>query len=162
ESGRPLAALRDGMKNILYVGRLEPRNGCDLLIDAFAHMAETRDDVRLVIVGDGPERKSLAGRVPAALGDRVRFLGPPHRERPDIYASCDLMAIPARAVGFSILLLEALAAGLPVVALPAPGVSAAGEHWGAAMLAPQNSAHSLAQSLAEALDVDHGERVGTG
>src|SRR5262249_10873797 len=68
----------------------------------------------------------------------------------------------ARAVGFSILLLEALAAGLPVVALPAPGVPAAGLHWAAAMLAPHHSAPSLAEAVEEALEVDHAERVGAG
>src|SRR5262249_31457229 len=162
ESGRPIAALRDGMKNILYVGRLERRNGCDLLIDAFTTVARARADVRLVIVGDGPERRALAARGPPDLRERVRFLGSLHRERPDVYASCDLMAIPARAVGFSILLLEALAAGLPVVALPAPGVPAAGLHWAAAMLAPHHSAPSLAEAVEEALEVDHPQRVGAG
>ena len=158
ERGRPLPALRDGRLHILYVGRLEPRNGCDLLIDAFAEVARVRPDVDLLIAGDGPQREELRARA----GERVTFLGAVYDERPDLYASSRMMVIPARAVGFSILALEAFAASLPLVALPAPGVAQAGGHFRAAILADGNTAASLARAILGALDADHSARVAEG
>src|SRR5262249_56507555 len=75
QSGRPLAQLA-GATNLLFVGRLEPRNGADLAIAAFVAMADAAPEARLVIAGDGPERHRLHAIVPPALVSRVLFLGP--------------------------------------------------------------------------------------
>jgi phosphatidylinositol alpha-mannosyltransferase len=96
------------------------------------------------------------------LRGRVRFLGAVYGERPDLFASSDLMVIPARAIGFSIMVLESFAAGLPVVALPALGVGQAGDHWRNVLLAAEPTAESLATALLGALDADHGARVCAG
>ena len=110
-------------------------------------VASERKDVRLIIAGDGPLRGEYDKRVPPDLRNRVEFVGAVYAERPDLYASADLMVIPARAVGFSILLLEALASGLPVVALPAAGIDRAGEHWSAALLSRDQTAGTLAEAI---------------
>ena len=77
-------------------------------------------DVRLLMAGDGPMRAELEAQVPPDLRGRVEFLGAVYDQRPELLASSSVFLLPARAVGFSIMVLEAFAAGLPVVALPAP------------------------------------------
>lgn len=141
-------------RTLVYLGRLEARNGFDLLLDAFVRLAEKRPDVRLLVAGDGPERTRYESEVPPALREKVKFLGALYDERPDLFASADMMVLPARAVGFSILVLEAFAAGLPVVALPCIGVGRAGDHWKNVMLAREPNAASLAAAVDEALDAD--------
>ena len=73
-----------------------------------------------------------------------------------------MMVLPARAVGFSILVLEAFAAGLPVVSLPAIGVRQAGDHWRNVVLADAPTADSLAVAIANNLDRNHDARVALG
>src|SRR6185369_16461625 len=109
-----------------------------------------------------PLRTTYQQAIPADLRDRVRFLGAVYGERPALFASADLMMIPARAIGFSIMVLEAFAAGLPVVALPAMGVSQAGDHWRNVLLANDPTADSLAAATLAALDADHGARAAEG
>jgi phosphatidylinositol alpha-mannosyltransferase len=163
ERGRRNGRYADASsRTLVYLGRLEARNGFDLLLDAFIQVARTRDDVRLLVAGDGPERAGYEAAVPAALRDRVRFLGALYDERPDLFASADMMVLPARAVGFSILVLEAFAAGLPVVSLPAIGVRQAGDHWRNVVLAEQPTADCLAAAIAANLDRDHAARVTSG
>ena len=79
------------------------------------------------------------------------FLGPVWHERTDLYASAHCFALGARKVSFSILLLEALAAGLPVAALPGEGTQGAGRHWSLTNMArscdPQDYADALRRAL---------------
>lgn len=151
-----------GTRTLLYVGRLEERNGFDLMIDAFVRLARRRPDVRLVVAGDGPKRAEYERAIPPDLANRVRFVGAVYRERPQLFASADMMVLPARAVGFSILVLEAFAAGLPVVALPALGVASAGDHWRNVILADEPTGESLARAVARALETDQAHRTAAG
>ncbi|HEX7506717.1 MAG TPA: glycosyltransferase family 4 protein [Polyangia bacterium] len=143
--------LRPGRRNLVYLGRLESRNGPDLAIDAFSKVAALLPDVRLLVAGEGPMRASLQARVPPHLRARVEFLGAIYDERPELLASSSVFLLPARAVGFSIMVLEAFAAGLPVVALPALGTDRAGEHWSNVVLAKDNSAEAFADAVVETL-----------
>jgi phosphatidylinositol alpha-mannosyltransferase len=162
-SGRPSRRYRaPNMRNILYIARLEPRNGPDLIIDAFSLIAEALPDVRLIMAGDGPQRAKYETRVPERLRARVHFMGAVYDERPDLLASCDVMVIPARAVGFSILVLEAFAAGLPIVAGPGLGVDRAGSHWSNVVLSEALSPESLARTIVQTLDTDHTARIARG
>jgi phosphatidylinositol alpha-mannosyltransferase len=154
-AGRPLAQFADGMTNILSVARLEPRNGIDVIIDAFALLARDRPDLRLLLAGEGPCRaqyEAQAGRLPASIASRVLFLGAVWGERADLYASARCFALGARKASFSILLLEALAAGLRVAALPGEGTSRAGEHWSLAEMAQSETAAAYAEALRRALE----------
>lgn len=154
--------LSKGWRNIVYLGRLEERNGPDLAIDAFARIAARAPDVRLLIAGDGPMRAALKQRVPPALRDRVEFLGAVYDERPAVLASSSLFLLPARAVGFSIMVLEAFAARIPVVALPAMGTDRAGSHWSNVILAKNESLDAFAAAILDSLDRNHSERVSIG
>jgi phosphatidylinositol alpha-mannosyltransferase len=153
-AGRPLPRFADGMTNILSVARLEQRNGIDLIIDAFARLASGQPTLRLLLAGDGPLRaqyETQARALPASIASRVVFLGPVWDERADLYASAHCFALAARKASFSILLLEALAAGLRVAALPGEGTTRAGDHWALAEMARSSSAEAYADALRHAL-----------
>jgi glycosyltransferase involved in cell wall biosynthesis len=98
----------------LVVSRLGMEKNVELAIDALARVAE----LRLAIVGEGPHRAALEERVRRlGLAGRVRFVGNVARERlPDVYASCDAFIFPSTTDTQGLVLAEALAAGLPVVA----------------------------------------------
>ena len=82
---------------------------------------------------------------------RIAFLGAVWDERADLYASAHCFVLGARKASFSILLLEALAAGLRVAAMPGEGSSKAGEHWSLAEMASSQSAADLSAAIARAL-----------
>ena len=154
QAGRPMARFADGMINILSVARLEPRNGIDVIIGAFALLARAQPRLRLLLAGEGPGRPHYEAQVrelPASIGSRVVFLGAVWDERADLYASAHCFALGARKASFSILLLEALAAGLRVAALPGEGTSRAGEHWSLAEMARSEAPDAYADALQRAL-----------
>jgi phosphatidylinositol alpha-mannosyltransferase len=154
--------LRPGMRNLVYLGRLEERNGPDVALEAFVRIAALLPDVRLLMAGDGPMRHELQAKVPPHLQGRVEFLGAVYDQRPELLASSSLFLLPARAVGFSIMVLEAFAAGLPVVALPALGTDHAGEHWSNVVLAKDNNAMAFADAVLDTLQSDQGHRIASG
>ena len=153
-SGRPLPRFADGMTNILSVARLEPRNGIDLIIDAFARLARDQPRLRLLLAGEGPSRERYEAQVaqlPPSIASRVELLGAVWAERADLYASAHCYALAARKASFSILMLEALAAGLRVAALPGEGTSRAGDHWSLAEMARSETPEAYADALSRAL-----------
>jgi glycosyltransferase involved in cell wall biosynthesis len=96
----------------LFVGRLIPQKGADTLIRAFAQTKRGR----LLIVGDGVDRASLVELAEALkVADRVRFLGA-RRDLRQLFAASDCFVMPSRWEGFSIVLLQALAGKMPVIA----------------------------------------------
>jgi glycosyltransferase involved in cell wall biosynthesis len=98
----------------LTVGRLAAQKNQMLLLEAFARHARPED--RLVIAGDGPERSRLVERANASgLGSRVRFLGHVDDVRA-LYAQADVFVLSSHYEGAPAVILEALAAGLPIAA----------------------------------------------
>lgn len=103
-----------------YVGRLSEEKGVDTLLEALAHTRQS--DIHALIVGDGPARSQLERRA-RLLGveRRVRWLGyVPHEAAPDSYRQMDVVAVPSKTVPnwteqFGRVVLEALAASVPVV-----------------------------------------------
>jgi phosphatidyl-myo-inositol alpha-mannosyltransferase len=161
--GKPLPRFLDGYTNILMLGRLEPRNGPDILFAALPQILARRPDVRLLVAGDG--KNGIADHqamVPPEVRDRVVFLGPVYDERPDIYASASLCVVPARSGSFSIIVLEALAAGVPVVATPFVSSWQKERHWEPVKVSPDFSPQSLAETVLDALDEDPGPRIAQG
>jgi phosphatidylinositol alpha-mannosyltransferase len=119
----PIRHLRDDRLNILFVGRLEKRKGLGDLLRAYRAIRSRVPRIRLIIVGDGP----LRGRVESyiarhRLPDVVMVGFVPDSVKPRYYCSADIFCAPATgAESFGIVLLEALASGLPVVATEVPG-----------------------------------------
>jgi glycosyltransferase involved in cell wall biosynthesis len=113
---------------ILSVSRLIPRKGLDTLIAALA--SSQRPDLSLDMVGDGPIRASLQQlAVSFGVADRVRFHG--FLEQPSLarlYAQADIFVLPSVAESCSMALLEAMAAGLPLIVTKVGGTIELVEH----------------------------------
>ncbi len=119
----PIRHLRDDNVNVLFVGRLEKRKGLGDLLRGFEFLRQRVANTRLIIVGDGP----LRGRVESYISrhrvpDVVLAGFVPDSVLPRYYSSADIFCSPATgSESFGIVLLEAMAAGLPVVATEVPG-----------------------------------------
>ncbi len=114
--------FEDELVNILFVGRFDRRKGLTYLLSAFKEL-DPSPKKRLLIVGDGPEKRSAEHFVRKHKLREVHFLGPVARNRlPGIYRSADIFCAPAtHGESFGIVLLEALASGLPIIAYANPG-----------------------------------------
>lgn len=141
----PLPA-REGPLRLLALGRLDRRKGLDVALDALAHVP----DVTLAIVGEGGERRALEEKVRAlGLGSRVTFEGFSADVRPHIARAHALLS-SARAEGLGIALLEGMAMGRAVVALPTGGVPEIVKDGETGWLAFGSDAPALARAMAEA------------
>jgi len=115
-SGRRLDAYDDGRVNFLFLGRLEPRNEVPQLLAAFAEARREGPPMRLILLGDGPERADLQRMVPDDARGEVVFTGTVLGGRPDYFATADVYCFTTRIGALPISLLEGMAAGLPVIA----------------------------------------------
>ena len=115
-TAEPLPYLGTDKRNVLFVGRFDPRNGMKEMLRAFVLLRERRDDVRLIILGDGPLRPIYERMVPAALRDDVLFEGRVDGLRPRYLASSEILCTPCHLASFGMVLLEAMSAGVSVVA----------------------------------------------
>jgi phosphatidyl-myo-inositol alpha-mannosyltransferase len=111
---RPADALRDGRPRLLFLGRLDPRNGLGTVLKAMPRILEHFPGAQLTVAGDGPLRP-LYERQAARFGDRVRLVGRIYDERPEHYGTSDLYLCPTDKASFGITLLEAMACGTPLV-----------------------------------------------
>lgn len=108
----------------LFVGRVAFEKNIDFLIDALAVARRVVPDLVLVIAGEGPAERALRHKATTlGLEDAVRFIGYLDRrhELPDCYAAADCFVFASRTETQGLVLLEAMATGLPVVALAAMG-----------------------------------------
>jgi len=119
----PIRHLRDDKINILFVGRLEKRKGLGDLLRAYRAIIDRVPRSRLIIVGDGPLRGKVDAYVTRHRLPNVVIAGyVPESVKPRYYGSADIFCAPATgAESFGIVLLEALASGVPVVATDVPG-----------------------------------------
>lgn len=138
------------------VGRLDPRKGLDLALDALALVPEAE----LAIVGDGEERAALEAHARRlGLGDRVTFRGYAADVREALAAS-DAALSSAREEGLGIALLEAMAMERPVVAVPVGGIVELVDPAATGWLASARSAPALADAMRAARDPDERRRRG--
>jgi phosphatidylinositol alpha-mannosyltransferase len=107
---------------LLFVGRLEPRKGFRTAVAAFELLSAELPDLRLVVVGEGAERGAVDGLAPAVRG-RTSMLGfVAEAAKPGVVAAADVLVAPATGgESFGVVLVEAMAAGVPVVASDIPG-----------------------------------------
>jgi glycosyltransferase involved in cell wall biosynthesis len=129
------------------VARLDPVKNHGLLIDAFARVRQTRPDAFLLMVGDGPLRAELEGRIHAQqLQQHVRITGLQQDPAP-ILREMDVFALSSEIEGTSLSILEAMSTGLPVVATAVGGTPALLRDGQCGVLTPAGDATALADAL---------------
>lgn len=153
---------REGSEFVVgFVGRLAPEKQVPLLLEAFARM--TVSPRRLRLAGSGPceeECRTLAAVL--APGRDVSFVGPvAQQELPDFLAGVDALALSSNYEGTPIVLMEAMAAGLPVVAPAVGGIPDLVEHEVSGLLVPPGDPLALARAL-DRLAQDPGLRAELG
>jgi len=145
----PIVSTTDAT-DIVSVGELRPVKAVDVLIEALGMLKIAGRTVRATVAGDGPQREeleALARRL--GLGEQVRFVG--HRPAREAFTMGRILVVPSRAESLPYIVLEAAAAGMPIIATRVGGI---GEIFGqeAAHLIPADNAAALAHALVSALD----------
>lgn len=140
-------------KVVMYSGRLIPLKAVNLLVAAVARIG---GDCLLAIVGDGPERGALERQARGLLGDRAVFLGNrPYAELPRLYAAADVLVLPSLREAWGLVVNEALAAAVPVIATEATGAA----HdlvgpTGAGLVVPTGDVTALTEALRRVVEDD--------
>ncbi|MFV0244052.1 MAG: glycosyltransferase family 4 protein [Qingshengfaniella sp.] len=115
----------EGGKRILFVGRLAAMKGVPVLLRAVAQVRTRYPDLHLTLIGDGPERPQIEALTRhLGLAECVEFAG--YRDQDEVAAALaetDIFALPSFAEGLPVVLMEAMAAGVPVVATRIAGIS---------------------------------------
>lgn len=132
---------------VLAVARLHPQKGLRYLLSA----ATLLPKARFVVAGDGPERKELEDEARALrLGERFEFLG--HRDDvPALLHAADVFVLPSLYEGLPVSVLEAMAAGTPVVATAVGGTDEAVVHGESGILVPPRDPAALAGAIRDVL-----------
>ena len=109
-------------RKVIVIGRLHRQKGIDWLLQTLPQWLEPRNDCELLIVGDGPERTQYEQTIAKQpCRDRVHFLGH-RRDVPELLAVSDLLLLPSRWEGMPNVVMQAMSAGLPVVATEVEGI----------------------------------------
>ncbi|SMD03143.1 glycosyltransferase family 4 protein [Primorskyibacter flagellatus] len=128
---------------LIFVGRLAPVKGIRVLFEALDDLFMRIPNLRLTLVGDGPDRARLEHEA-ARLGDRVRFTGYlSQAEVAETLAEHDICVLPSFAEGVPVILMEAMASGLPVIATQVAGVSELIEQGVSGLIAPPGDVKTL-------------------
>ncbi len=156
---RPLdqKAVRDrlglnGEKILLYVGRVEPLKGLDLLVET-ADQMDSEDGVRLMVVGADVNGDREIDRVKHLakerdLEDQIEFVGQvDHNELPLYYNAADVCVVPSYYESFGLVALESMACGTPVVATRVGGLSTIIQHGRTGYLKPWRCPDAFANSV---------------
>ena len=143
------AARAGGPVRLLSVGRLTPAKGQLLLVHACAELQREGLAFELTLVGDGPDRARLEDAVQRHhLAPRVRFTGALNQAevRAEL-ARADAFVLPSLAEGIPVVLMEAMASGVPCVTCPVNGIPELIEHGHSGLLATPGDAQALAAQL---------------
>jgi glycogen(starch) synthase len=146
--------LVGGRPFVFAAGRLVQNKGFDLLIDAWERLSSTFADTMLVIAGDGPQRAELERRIAASpSADRMYLVGALTRQDvADRMRAASAFVLPSRAEALGLVVLEAMAAGAPVVAADVGGVPELVQDRVNGLLFKSGDADGLADALAASLD----------
>lgn len=151
-TSEPLPEFQDGKLNVLFVGRPEKRKGLRYLVRAFVGVQRALPDTRLIVVGAGDFRRYERAVRHARLHDVVFRSNVPFNELPRYHHSAHVFCAPA--TGYEsqgLVLLEAMAAGLPIVASNIDGYAGVLTHDVEGLLVRPEDAQALADTLVELL-----------
>lgn len=140
-------------REVLFVGRLDRRKGVHVLLEAVAVLRDRLDTCHLTVVGDGPDRAWMERRVfEGGLKTFVTFAGPLDEAGvAEAMRRADLLVAPSLAEGLPVVIMEALASGVPVVASAVGGVPELVRHGETGLLAPAGDPKGLADAMAKLL-----------
>lgn len=148
-----LRARYRGASILLAVGSLIQTKGFDLLLEALAKVVRRTPNVKLVVIGSGPQEhklRALAGRL--GIEQHVDFLGLlPHQEVMRFMAVCDVFVLPSWSEGFGVVYLEAMASGKPVIACRGEGIEDVVEDGESGLLVRPRDAADVERALSKLL-----------
>jgi len=152
----PIARWQDGTRNILFVGRFEPRKGLLDLLKAYRILRKTGCQCRLLVVGGGPQEREARRYLVTRKLAGVEFLGRvSDEERDALFKTADVYCSPATGrESFGIVLLEAMAAGTAIVCSDIHGYKGVVRRDREGLLVPPRSPKALAAALATILADD--------
>jgi phosphatidylinositol alpha-mannosyltransferase len=152
----PLARWQDGTRNLLFVGRHEPRKGLLDLLKAYRILRKTGCQCRLLVVGSGPQEREARRYVMTRRLSGVEFLGRvTDGEKAQLFKSADVFVAPATGrESFGIVLLEAMAAGAPIVASDIHGYKGVVKRGEQGLLVPPGEPRELATAIGRLLADD--------
>lgn len=145
-----LVERKKGSCKVLYIGALVRHKGVDFLLRAFKWVSERRRGCRLLIVGDGAEKDRLMG-LRDELEVETEFCGYVD-DISGILRESDVLVLPSRDEGFGLVLLEAMAAGLPVVATRVGGIPEIVRHNENGLLVERGDVNALADAILKVLE----------
>ncbi len=135
---------------LLFLGRLDPRNGLDTVLRALPRVLQVHPGARLTVAGDGPLR-GVYERLARPVAASVDFVGRVNGERPKHYASADLYLCPTTKASFGITLLESMACATPMIVSDITGFRELVNHGREAALVPPGRPECWAQTILELL-----------
>ena len=152
----PLARWQDGTRNVLFVGRLEPRKGLLDLLKAFRILRKTGCECRLLVVGSGPQEREARRYVLTRRLGGVEFLGRvSDDEKAQLFKTADVYVSPATGrESFGIVLLEAMAAGTAIVCSDIHGYKGVVRRGREGLLVPPRTPKALAAAVGQLLADD--------
>jgi phosphatidyl-myo-inositol alpha-mannosyltransferase len=152
----PIARWQDGTKNVLFVGRFEPRKGLLELLKAYRILRKAGCQCRLLVAGGGPQEREARRYLATRRMGGVEFLGRvSDEERDALFKTADVYCSPATGrESFGIVLLEAMAAGTAIVCSDIHGYKGVVRRGEEALLVPPRQPKALAAALARLLGDD--------
>jgi glycosyltransferase involved in cell wall biosynthesis len=148
----------------MSVGRFSPEKNLELVVDAFAHAAARVPALQLVFVGDGPSRSDVEERIRSAgVTERVRLAGAVTRDDlGTVFGAADFVVSLSRRTNMTNSTIEAMASGVPCVALDSGETAAVIQHGRTGLLVSNPAAHSIAEAMRRiATDVQLRNSLGT-
>ena len=148
-SARPIPEISDGLLNILFVGRMEPRKGARFLLAALPAIRAALPESRVILVGGGPLTWYYRMHVPRSCGGYAAFEGRVSADMlPRYFRSADIYCSPATGgESFGIVLLEAMAAGAAIVASNIEGYGDVVSHEATGILVPPGEPSAIADAV---------------
>jgi phosphatidylinositol alpha-mannosyltransferase len=145
----PFARWRDGTANILYVGRFENRKGVMYLLRAYRQLRRDGLDCRLLLVGTGPQEREVRRYIATRRLQGAELLGRiGDHDKARAFATADVFVSPATGrESFGIVLLEAMAAGVPIVCSDIHGYKGVVRRGEQALLVPPKDPDALAAAV---------------